>query len=345
VNYQCTAKCGTGTTLCDGKCVSTKTDINNCGGCGKQCSSKGGTAKCTNGACGITCTGDNKNCDNDVKNGCESNSMTDAENCGDCTSGTGMDCTATASPLCDNGSCSAGCSGSLTACPTGTPDHCADTTGDVGDCGGCGMACGAPASGATSGTAACKSSACDVICRAPTSTKCTVGNDLACVDKTSDPQACGGCDTQCGNGEKCVSSACTADQCAIGLTKNNAGCVNQQTNGTYCGSSNTACNGTLIGTSCTLGTCFCDGGTCKNACSGGGKKICNTRDCVDTDSDPANCGGCGKACKAGQFCESGACHDFIYASDCWECGAGNSMDKCCSYAGGSICTDHTACPQ
>jgi hypothetical protein len=44
-----------------------------------------------------------------------------------------------------------------------------------------------------------------------------------------------------------------------------------------------------------------EGGACskpKTSCGG---------DCVDTKSDPSNCGGCGKRCCAGQLCAGGAC--------------------------------------
>src|SRR5512140_27276 len=43
-----------------------------------------------------------------------------------------------------------------------------------------------------------------------------------------------------------------------------------------------------------------DGGTCTNGTKCAGK-------CVDVESDPANCGRCGNACRANQVCSNGAC--------------------------------------
>jgi hypothetical protein len=76
---------GTTPTCCNGTCVSTRTDNNNCGTCGHACpGATNATAFCQNGACGITCTAGFANCDGSSANGCETNTNTDPQNCGAC---------------------------------------------------------------------------------------------------------------------------------------------------------------------------------------------------------------------------------------------------------------------
>ncbi len=50
----------------------------------------------------------------------------------------------------------------------------------------------------------------------------------------------------------------------------------------------------------------------------GGTTLCGA-DCVDTDVDPAHCGGCGQACAPGEVCSGGACA-LSCAGGTTECG-------------------------
>src|ERR1051325_4041918 len=81
----------------------------------------------------------------------------------------------------------------------------------------------------------CATGSCDVSCPAPPDTKSTVSGSLACVDKNSDAQACGGCATHCAKGQKCTAGSCTTDACAPGLVNCGSGCVNVKTNVSFCG--------------------------------------------------------------------------------------------------------------
>jgi hypothetical protein len=82
--------------------------------------------------------------------------------------------------------------------------------------------------------------------------------------------------------------------------------------------------------------------------------------CVDTQTDPANCGGCaigggakaGHACTADQICVAGVCQDYQpvenVSSECTSCPCSSCAAKtiCCTEDGGygPICLDGTACP-
>jgi hypothetical protein len=62
-------------------------DPNNCGGCGMKCplNANVATDKCTNSACGVaTCNAGFADCDGNFANGCEINTTTDSNHCGNC---------------------------------------------------------------------------------------------------------------------------------------------------------------------------------------------------------------------------------------------------------------------
>jgi glucosylceramidase len=85
-----------------------------------------------------------------------------------------------------------------------------------------------------------------------------------------------------------------------------------------------ACSKGLGGTTGTGG----NPGTGGSPCSGT-QTACGT-DCIDTSSDPTNCGGCGIPCSTGQVCQNGACqcqaglmlcNGSCVASDATHCGS------------------------
>ena len=101
----------------------------------------------------------------------------------------------------------------------------------------------------------------------PHTCKDPTGKDL-CVNKNSEPFHCGECGNSCPQGNACINGACSA--CPAGTT--------------FDGASR---------------TCKCLDFT-KEFCAGVNR-------CVDTKTDPSNCGACGNSCASGQTCTNGQC--------------------------------------
>jgi hypothetical protein len=82
---------------------------------------------------------------------------------------------------------------------------------------------------------------------------------------------------------------------------------------------------------------ICRGSEAGNVCAcGDGQVACEGR-CVDTATDPANCGACGNPCAEGQVCVNGGC--------CLGAGRGCDNDGCCSgtCCAGICCPDGDVC--
>jgi hypothetical protein len=297
---------------CNGACVDPKQDPNNCGSCGASCdgglcfySFLGGLAAqclpsqpdttcafcppgdiCISRECvGSTCPGEFCAAGSGIGACCLGvlggftcvDLYTDAQNCGAC----GLACPA-------GQSCSQGvCSGWMPPCGAGHNDQycsidggayasalccpgggCTDITSDPNNCGYCGYAC---SPGLSCSNSQCLALSCS---SSTTGQYCKLDGglgtccSLGCVDPGSDPQNCGGCGTKCANVETCRFGTCGVDQCTP----------------TYTG---TPCHADA-GNYLYAGTC------CSNTC-------------VDTSSDPQNCGGCNLTCSGDGGCANGNC--------------------------------------
>ncbi|MRG95945.1 hypothetical protein GF068_29090 [Polyangium spumosum] len=114
----------------------------------------------------------------------------------------------------------------------------------------------------------------------------------------------------------------------------------------------------MCGNACAAGE-VCAAGQCNLNCVGGTTKCSNT--CVDTKSDPGNCGACGVVCAAGQVCTNGQCagqcapgttkcgnlcvDTQLDPSNCGMCGVACAAGEVCSNGtcGGSCAAGTTKC--
>lgn len=80
----CGFTCNSPFTACGGVCLDTRTDVNNCGACGRRCLSINTTASCVDGQCTRSaCNSGYADCNGDASDGCETNLWTDTS-CGGC---------------------------------------------------------------------------------------------------------------------------------------------------------------------------------------------------------------------------------------------------------------------
>jgi hypothetical protein len=311
--------CASGQVNCSGTCVTTTSDVNNCGGCGTKCTAPtGGTVTCNASVCRPACPTGATLCGS----ACVT-TASDVNNCGAC----GTKCTAPTGGTVT-------CSGSVCkpACPTGTTlcgTTCVNTASDLNNCGGCGTKCTAPTGGTTSCSASlCKPAcatgstlcgttcvttatdvnncgACGNKCTAPTGgttscngsscvSACPTGTSLcsgACLSTSSDVNNCGGCGVKCtaptGGTTSCSASACKPT-CPTGTTLCGSACVITSTDVNNCGACGTKC------TAPSGGTTSCSASVCKPTCPSG-TTLCGSA-CVTTSTDVNNCGGCGTKC-------------------------------------------------
>lgn len=145
LNGGCVSNCGT-LTDCNGSCTNTNNDPLNCGGCGATCTAPGGAVgACVAGGCAFVCSPGQGDCDGDLQssggNGCETNLMTSANDCGVC----GTACTfANATGACTTGQCGIGtCDTGFDDCDTNPANGCeTELAVDPLNCNMCGNACG-----------------------------------------------------------------------------------------------------------------------------------------------------------------------------------------------------------
>ena len=239
--------------------------------------------------------------------------------------------------VCASGYCAAACPAGATTC-SAAPTTCVDLSSDPSNCGVCGHAC-AGGQGCNQGTCVANcggvlgsgSGNCGSDCSGCPGTAPCGGS---CVDTAADFNNCGACGAACVSGQICTGGQCLpictgggvctlnslcAGSCPPGSSlcdstgsASTAYCKNLQTDFNNCGSCGHACD---AGQGCNQGTCtatcgggsFGNSGDCGADCSGcPGTAPCGGS-CVDTASDPNNCGACGAACLVGQLCTGGGC--------------------------------------
>lgn len=294
-------------------------DIWNCGACNHQC---GGDTPayhlqmgCADGECQAFCKKGYSDCNGITDDGCESDPLSDSNNCGVC----GNKCAA--GVACIEGTC--GCPPGLTNC-NGT---CVDLATDDGNCGACGTACfdNQPDGGEPVPAHmyyGCRNRQCTDLRCVHTQSEfwedCnhdvpTDGCEINLASPSTDN--CGKCGNRCDPGQKCFDTEKTgvACQCQGGQTLCPAippyfpeHCADVENDPQNCGSCGYGCPYV------TGAVATCSHGVCGYVCTGG-TADCNNRadDGCETDlnRDPANCGACGAACAVaeGQPCVAGRC--------------------------------------
>ena len=266
------ASCTAPLARCEGTCVATASDPDNCGACGTKCTTG---EFCVAGACKTTCP-------LTVCAGACTDTALDPANCGSC----GSSC-----PTGD--SCAAGKCVAATSCPppqTTCAGTCTETALDPANCGACGHACGV--------NEVCIAGACAARC-APFETTCGVSPNEYCAAVQTDPKNCGGCDFECAAGSYCSEGRCAATCVGVTSTLCSGMCVDTDSDNQNCGSCDTACPSGEV----------CSDGACATTCVAG-YATCGTTPsayCAATHIDPSNCGSCATVCPSGEVCSSGAC--------------------------------------
>ena len=229
--------------------------------------------------------------------------------CGSCT------------PDCTGRECGGdGCGGSCGTCPEGLScdtsgtcvcsdtlcdGACVDTNTDESNCGSCGHGC-APSEFCAGGVCQCLpdctgrecgDNGCGGLCGSCPAERtcdvsgtcvCTTGTECsgACVNTDADRRNCGDCGVRCRGNQYCDDGVCTRT-CR-------PDCAGRECGDDGCGGSCGTCGATYI---CDAsGSCICSAGLTECGSS-----------CVDTSSDPSNCGRCGTICGLDETCVDGSC--------------------------------------
>jgi hypothetical protein len=305
-------RCAAGERVCGGRCSGPDDPTTGCGRAGcEACAIPNATAMCTAGACArASCLAGFAECDLDPSNGCEVTTRADRDNCGAC----GNHCALpNATPGCVDGVCAVGaCAAGFGDCDAMAANGCETSVlTALAHCGGCGMAC-APANA----VGRCAAGACGVDHCNPGFADCDGLASNGCeVDTGTDATHCGSCANRCSLANStgaCVAGACTVGACAPSFANCDGdlanGCeVDLRTTPAHCGTCAIRCAYANAAAVCHDGACAF--GTCNagfDNCDGDAANGCE----VETASNPASCGVCGRVCdraNATAVCSNGAC--------------------------------------
>lgn len=232
----CNPSCAAGLVCCNGACVSTQINTQNCGGCGIVCAA--GQA-CTTGVC---------------SGGAPTDGAVPSTDGG---GGGGM-CTPSCSA--DERCCGSICSDR--AAPVGQLDARAHES--FANCNGCGLGCdmerasrcGAPAGG---GSAQCL---CGNLPQCGVGQACVQRDGtFLCANLNFDPANCGAIGNACGEGETCNMGVCgcgTGGPCAAGQACCSSTCIDTSADPMNCGACGNVCGANAP--NCNSGSCGCGTG-------------------------------------------------------------------------------------
>jgi hypothetical protein len=286
-------------------CGAALDSTSSCGGCGVTCS--GATPVCAQSVgapsgCAAACAAGESNC-----SGSCVTLATDPNHCGDCAN---VCSTAHATAACSGSSCAiASCATGYADCDKLASTGCEiNTASDINNCGACGNACSQ-----THATAACRGSSCVITSCGAGYADCDKLPSTGCeINTISDINNCGACGSACNLPHAtatCTGSSCSIGSCAAGYADCDGvaanGCETDLSLPANCG----GCNTPAKPTACSGGAPVCSvssGGAsrCVTGCQSAAPTLCNGTKCVDTASDPNNCGGCGAVCSTNHAAET-----------------------------------------
>ncbi len=263
---------------------------------------------------------------------CDVNLLNDPRNCGGCGRSCYEGASGNATYVCLEGTCKLSCRQGTADCNGLPDDDCETNLGTSNDCTACGDTCPDPAK------------PCIVDDQGKGKCGCDLGQtycgDQGCVDTQTSDDNCGACGTICDSTPPdgttpsahtylgCIGGECGQNKCENGWAdcdgKPENGCETSMFSATSCGSCTKACD---PGQTCRpyqggKPTCVCPPG----------KELCGNV-CVDTGSDPLNCGACGNDCTLTNalqngigYCAYGSCR--YGCSQGWGDCNGNPQDGC-----------------
>jgi hypothetical protein len=156
--------------------------------------------------------------------------------------------------------------------------------------------------------------------------------DGTCTDTTADRLHCGRCDVACDAGEVCRNSTCEHNPCGDGQHECSGACYPDD-DVLHCGPSCTACPVPPA-----HGSASCVDGACQIDCDGGFVECPGV--CVDLNSDPDNCGACGRDCASTQICQGSNCVNNPCGTGYHYCSTGCVSNDDVAHCGSSC----TPCP-
>ena len=257
---------------CNGACMDTTKDAQNCGACGTVCSRLNARSTCEAGQCMVgACDPGWGDCNHDATDGCEVNLRSDPSNCTAC----GMVCSvANAGAGCSNGCYLRSCNFGFDDCDGNEKNGCElNVLSNNQNCG----SCGTPCAGVPHAKNNCVNGACQLISCDAGYSDCDGMLVNGCEAATNtDANNCGRCANKCGQGLICAQALCTCPNCNLPNAKST--CVNLQ---------------------CAVAQCNVNWGDCDGLPQNGCEQ--------NLVNDARNCGQCGLACAQGLVCVNGSC--------------------------------------
>ena len=307
--------------------VNLRTDRANCGACGAACPNDTFTEiyECVEGKCEFECKKPYGDCDGVADNGCETR-LDSNDNCNGC----GVKCEDPTKPCVQHRvGYGCGCEDGKVYCPA--TNNCVDPKNDDDNCGACGNRCDPTGGGKPAYTNmyyGCVDSKCDELKCKKDWGNCDGLLSNGCETYLVTSANCGACGAACGAEEKCridpqgegfpfyfskpqcmcpqgmtFCGSCQEDGCR-------GQCFDLSSSWENCGACGLRCPappffGATGGSTCNYGMCELQCFEGRADCNGDAKDYCET----NIDSDPMNCGACGRVCDAiaGQACVGGEC--------------------------------------